>query len=647
MTAVQQVRRPLVGIACSLVSGLYMHHLFSGSPCLFLGLAAGTLSWACRMQDRRGALPAFYLTCVLLAAAAGAIEKIETPASSTLPQAEVLFQEQELIGIVDECPAGSGGETPSSFRCRAEAVRVGAEWYRSDAVLRVYLKNPVETPVYGERWRVKGRYRSYEERRAGLEGFLSATDATRLRAAPLSFRGNCYKARQCASRFLYSGIESFPEQAQLLQALLLGYRKALSSELYQLFASTGTLHIFAISGLHVGVLAAIGIAVLKLIGVPRPAWGLLLIPVLFCYVVSTGMKPSAFRAFTMAAVYFAAPLFGRRPDPVSAIALAAIILLSIHPSQISEPGFLLSFTVVSGIVMVHGYVTHRLTGFSRPGWFLPLAKLSGSRPLGGVVRAVGLLTLTSIAAWLFSAPLTARFFNTLSPVALVGNLAIIPLTFIIVLTGCLALLAAPASFFMTGVFNHANRLFVSLLISTIEILGALPGAYTFVRAPSLSVLAVWYTGLVLLFTGTARLRRSGAGLLLVAVLLWSGGLFRPFSGIEIHREGAEVTIMRISSMEWVLVTDGNAYSTSRTIRRLQREGVNHLQALVVSDRRAEVEAIGKLCRLFAPKQVWMPVGLEGTHLAETPQESGSSVIFSDRPEWKTGNGYLRIANDAY
>lgn len=643
MTATQQVRRPLVGIACSLVAGLYAHHLFGGSPLLFLGLAAGALSWACWPQEHRGGLPASYLACALLAAAAGSIEKAEAPASSVLPLAEVLFQEQEIVGIIDEPPAVSDGEKTTSFRCRAEAVRVGSKWFRSGTMLRVYLKNPEGKPAYGERWRVKGRYRAADQRRAGLEGSLSATDATRLREAPPSFRATCYRARHRASRLLRSGIESFPEQTRLLQALLLGYRKALSSELYQLFAYTGTLHIFAISGLHVGVLAAILIAALKMAGVPRPLWGLLLIPVLFFYVVSTGMKPSAFRAFTMAAVYFAAPLCGRRPDPVSAIALAAIILLVINPLQLTEPGFLLSFTVVSGIVMVHGYARHRLSGFARPGWAIPLAQLSGPRPLAALVRAAGLLALTSIAAWIFSAPLTARFFNTLSPVALAGNLAIIPLTFMIVLTGCLALLAAPLSLVLTGVFNHANRLFVSLLIAVIGMISALPGAYGFVRSPSTAVLALWYTGLILFFTGTVRLHRPAISLLLGALLLWSGELIRPFSGIEIHKASAAATVIRISPARWVLVTDGSAYSTGRTIRRLQKEGINQLHALVVSDHRAEPEAVGKLCSLFSPKQVWMAPKLEGGHAAEKLKTDGVSVVFSPRPGWEIGRGVFTIS----
>jgi len=647
MTAAQQVRRPLVGIACSLVAGFYVQHLFGGSPLLFLGLGAGVLSWVCWRLERRGVLAGIYIACTLLAAATSAIEKTNFPARSVLPLAEVMFQEQEVVGRIDDSPVISDEDGTQSFRFRAEAVRFGAEWFCSDTILRVYTKDSAKKAAYGERWRIKGRYRGYEKVRIGLEGSLRANAAVRLREATFSFRAACYKARHRASLILRAGIEAFPEQIQLLHALLLGYRKALSPSLYQTFATTGTLHIFAISGLHVGVVAAILIAALKMMGIPRPRWGLLLIPVLFFYVVSTGMKASALRAFTMAAVYFAAPLLDRRPDPASSIALAAIILLAINPLQITDPGFLLSFTVVGGIVIVHGYANRQLSGFSRPAWAIPLAQLSGPRPLRALVRAIGLLALTSVAAWLFSAPLTARFFNTLSPVALAGNLVIIPLTFMIVFTGCLALLVAPVSFFATMVFNHANRLFVGLLISMIRTIGTLPGAYRFVRSPSAAVLALWYAGLILFFTGTTRMRKLAVFLTLGSVLLWAVGAFRPFSGIEIHKIGATTTAIRSAPTRWLLVTDGNTYGTGRTVRCLQREGINRLHALVVSDRRADAKAVERLCSTFSPKEIWMAPDLQNGLVAEKLNAGGLPVAFSSHPEWSVGAGVLSVSLRAY
>ena len=643
MTETRQVRRPLVGIACSMVVGLSAQHWFGISPLLLLGMAAVVLAWSCRATVRGLSMAGVFPACALLAAAAGSLEHMPGPAGMMLPRAEVLSRAQDIIGRVDEPASAPGDEGTPSFRFRAEAVRLEGTWYRSDTVLRVYFKSDGPTPEYGEQWWIHGRCWMYEKRRAGGEGSFSVRKAVRLQAASFSFRGMCYRARERAARYLYEGIDAFPEHVRILHALLLGYRKALPPELYKMFAYTGTLHVFAISGLHVGVMASILIAVLKMTGVSRPKWGLLLIPALFFYVVSTGMKPSAFRAFVMAAVYFAAPIFGRRPDVASSIALAAVILLCMDPLQISDPGFLLSFTVVSGIVMVHGYAVRRLSGFSRPGWTVPLARLSGPRPAGALVRAVGLLALTSVAAWLFSAPLSARCFNTVSPVAIAGNLVVIPVTFMIVLSACLSLLAAPVSLVLTGVFNHASRVFVSLLVSTIRLIGTVPEAYRFVRSPSWSGLVFWYAGLVLIFTGTARLRRLGLGVLAASLLICCTEQYRPFFRIEIHREGAAATAVRLSRDQWVLITDGQSYSVGRAIRLLQKNGVNRLDALVVGSLRAEADAVRQLYAVFRPEQVWLASAMKGRPAASTLEREEVPVCYSNRPGWAVAAGTLTVS----
>ncbi len=630
-----RIRRPLVGFVLSLVAGLYTQHLLGGSPLLFLGLSAFVLCWVCWLREHRSATIALYLICALLGAAALGIEKTETPSRSVLSTAEVLYPEQDVVGRVVDDPVISSEGGTQSFRFRAEAVRFGAEWLRSDAVLRVYTKSPTQKAEYGERWRIQGRYRGYEEARVGVDGSLRATDTVRLQPAKASLRSVCYRTRQRASRILSEGIDDFPEPIQLLRALLLGIRNALPPSLYQTFANTGTLHIFAISGLHVGVLGLILIAGLKIVGVPKPKWGLVIIPLLFFYVVSTGMKPSAFRAFVMAAIYFAAPLFGRRPDSVSAVSLAAILLLVANPLQLFEPGFLLSFLVVSGIIMVHGYTNRRISGYARPIWAIPLTQLGGKHPIRATVRFFALLMVTSIAAWLFSAPLTAMFFNTLSPVALVGNLLIIPLTFAIVLTGCLTFLTAPVSLFAMVVLNHANLVFVSLLISTIQTIGALPGAYRFIRSPSIAVLLLWYAGLILFFTGTARLRKIAIFLTLGAILLWAGGASRPFSGIEVHPIGTTATLLRTAPAHWILVTDGSAYGKRQTVRALQRRGINRVHSLVVSDGWAETETVETLCRTFSPKQVWLSPNIQDKRLKDLGETS-------ENPRWEVEGGTISV-----
>ena len=587
----QTLRRPLIGIALAGASGLWLEQTFQIHPLLLLSAAAFLFA---AVLFFRASLSIYLLCGILAAAYIGIRAQFQNP---SLSHAETFAERQTVRGTIIDDPAELDGQT--LFRLRVNSVLLNGEWFESRADIQVYLRNPPAQLFYGEQWQLHGRYTSYPKRAGGLSGYFSTAgeNAIRTAGAPNRWLGRCYAARRNAAGILAAEMDGAEERLQLLEALLLGLRRSLPEPLLRIFAFTGTLHIFAISGLHVGVMASILIAVLKAAGVPRKWWGVWLIPLLFTYVASTGMKASALRAFTMAAVYFIAPLFGRKPDVPSAIAFAALLLLLIRPEQISDPGFLLSFVVVCGLVMVHSFVMRRLR---QPAWD---EKLNRRGFIAGAIKYVAMMLVTSIAAWLFSTPYTARFFSTVSPAAILGNLAVIPLTFIIVSTGCLSLLSG--AFFMPAalIFNHANRIFTAVLITITQWFAALPGAHFFIRAPSTAVMIFWFAGVSFFFTGPARLRKPAAALFCFSIILWAVQTVSPANGIEIFKPADSATAIRIPERGWVLVTDGNRYQTTRTVRFLQQNGVNRLDELIISRKNATPEAIEQFKEIFNPRAV--------------------------------------------
>jgi competence protein ComEC len=259
------------------------------------------------------------------------------------------------------------------------------------------------------------------------------------------------------------------------------------------------MHIFAISGLHVGIVGILLTIALKVLGVPRDRFAFWLLPLLVTYVVSTGMKASALRALSMAAVFILAPLFRRRPDVPTSIAVAAMILLFIDPMNILSPGFIFSFGVVISIVMVYSIV--------------PEAWLQG----GWIRNYTVSLVLTSLAASLVAIPLSALYFGTFCPISLVGNLLVVPLTFCIVLCGCLSLVSP----WVNAVFNHAALIFIDLLLGSVSALDRIPYSSTRVDMPPVIALLLWFGGLIYLFTHatSALQRRYGITSMVCAVLL--------------------------------------------------------------------------------------------------------------------------------
>ena len=142
-------------------------------------------------------------------------------------------------------------------------------------------------------------------------------------------------------------------QAAVGQALLLGLRDGLDDELLDDFRATGTSHVLAISGLHVGIVLGVALA--------AGAWALgrrrqlyLLAPLLlvWIYALLSGMSPSATREAIMGSVYLAALLFGRPRSVLPALGLAAALMVAVDPNVLWSVSFQLSFTAVAGIALL-------------------------------------------------------------------------------------------------------------------------------------------------------------------------------------------------------------------------------------------------------------------------------------------------------
>ena len=132
---------------------------------------------------------------------------------------------------------------------------------------------------------------------------------------------------------------------------------------------------------------------------------------------------------------------------------------------------------------------------------IPRKIISGGTGFLRPIRAYGTsLGITSMAAFIASVPLAALFFGSFSPVSLVGNLIVVPLTFCIVLCGWLSILLPIAS----GIFNQAAVVFIDLLLGSVQWLDRLPGSSWQVEPPSLLAVLLWYGSLIALFTVCTR-----------------------------------------------------------------------------------------------------------------------------------------------
>ena len=132
----------------------------------------------------------------------------------------------------------------------------------------------------------------------------------------------------------------------MLSGILIGRRSDLPPALMADFVHTGTVHVLASAGLHVGILAFWLERLLQKLTLPRKVQAALLIALLLLYALVCGGRPAVVRAVLMAALYFGAVLFEREPDGPTAIGAAGLIILIVQPTALLEPGFQLSFLTI-------------------------------------------------------------------------------------------------------------------------------------------------------------------------------------------------------------------------------------------------------------------------------------------------------------
>ncbi len=215
-----------------------------------------------------------------------------------------------------------------------------------------------------------------------------------------------------------------PESRQIAVALLLGQTESLDREIRNAYVETGTMHILAVSGLHVGIIYAILIFPLKGIRLTprhRKLYLLFVILLVWAYAVLTGFSPSVVRAAAMFSLFTAGQMRERRPSSWNVLAFSALIIVSMNPAVIFEVGFQLSYLAVAGILLLQPLILR---------WWLPSNR---------VLEYFWQMTAVSLAAQLATFPLSILYFHIFPSYFLLANLIIIPISFLAMNAGILLL----------------------------------------------------------------------------------------------------------------------------------------------------------------------------------------------------------------
>lgn len=282
--------------------------------------------------------------------------------------------------------------------------------------------------------------------------------------------------------------ELSPQASALCKALLLGDRSGFSQEFRQQIKATGLSHIFALSGLNVGLVVSLVWLLTTALPLPFALRHWLALAATAFYVALGLGIPSLMRAGIMCSLFLVSHLIHRKAHVLNIIGAAAFLELLWRPLDLVDIGFQLSYLAVLGIVLTYVWlktVTIKIGGFS-----------ARARPS---LRSLLDVAFATIGAQIGTLPLLAAFFGTIPLLGLLANLVAVPAFAFLLWCEIFLLFANPISHFVSASFAATINLLAGFLHTFVEWFSALPAASLTTGHLSLFALTGIYLGLAIMW----------------------------------------------------------------------------------------------------------------------------------------------------
>lgn len=321
--------------------------------------------------------------------------------------------------------------------------------------------------------------------------------------------------------------QSPPAINAVYKAMLLGDTQLLNSEYKRAFSLSGTLHLFAISGLHIGVIATFLFYILRYLRCPFFIKAFIGLSSLLVYVIATGATPSAQRAWIMIACLWIGTLFKRETTAANSLLAACILSLIYKPNLIYHAGFQLSYSVVAALILYGLPLSQFLKQQYTPWIDLPFK--DRQHKIRQIIIKIWHYLLNasalSIAATLISLPLMVYYFETLSPIALPLNILIIPIASIVMIIGFISLLLNLLHLaFIANILNTLACKLLQCLTDIIDTALSIPHAYMHFKASADTLTPAFVIFLIFLWIYIPEKKQHTAHFFLIPWYLLFGNL---------------------------------------------------------------------------------------------------------------------------
>ena len=429
-----------------------------------------------------------------------------------------------------------------------------------------------------------GDLRQFSSR--GVYALLYDRDTLTVQPAPDMPLGYAPQYAAKALRDKLAQLWDDPSVLGFLTAELTGDKSLLPESDYVAMQETGLAHIFAVSGLHCAFL----VTLLSLLIPPTHRRTLCAVAsaVLVFYMLLTGLSPSVARACVMQLFLLSAPLFRRGSDPLTSLAAALTVILLVNPYAVGSVSLQLSFAATLGMVLLSGRLYKSFTGWYR----------GRNRAVRAALSFLAANLAATLGALVFTAPLTAYYFNILSLVAPLAGLLAVPAAGYAFMSAFVSALLGLVWTPLGLLAGYVPLLLVKYILWVAHLLLAVP--YHAVYFTNV-YLRVWLLYVYAAFLGCAvtpdgkrkYALASALTVLTLAACLWLNSRWQQYGAFRaaVLDVGQGESVALCSGSEAALVDCGssNSYVDAGSVAAdaLQSAGIRRLSAVIVTHYHAD------------------------------------------------------------
>ena len=484
----------LFWITCAFIGGIVFGNCFGLAFEILAGGAVVVLLLALFFRRKKSAFGLLILLSTFFLAGAYTTSFREVLAG-TLPKYNIFVETPvTLEGVISSeiTERKNGSRIKRNFEMDVSQIKMGGTWQKARAKILVNFYAPVPLQT-GDRICTSGKltrpfeyshrprfsYRDYLERQ-GIHWVFNISKNNEVKILGHNPGNQIYyrllSLRDRLQRILGKYLPN--EEAAIMETMLLGTRNRIPQVIQNLFIQTGTVHILAISGLHVTLMALLIFILLKIFPIGRRMQYLLTVGLLLGYTVLVGARPSVVRACLMSSVFLLSYLFERESDSLNSLSLSALLILLFNPFTLFDVGFQLSFVCVFGIIVIYPILWQQMEEHI----------CFQNRWLQDQMQTL----ILSLAVWLAVVGFIVYAFGLIAPVTILANLIAVPLSSGVLILGTGLLLAGLFCPFLAMAFASCLQFALNIMVAVIYGFAKLPWAYFYVSEIPLLGVVIYY-----------------------------------------------------------------------------------------------------------------------------------------------------------